>query len=108
MNNAEYVDINGNRVAADHPQAIFCNDLLGARQEVVRVARKAVNAGLLSKGTKCEICGATDVKLEGHHMDYSQPLLVEWVCVGCHRWFHQRIVKWRIGRRRFVFGRPRA
>lgn len=35
----------------------------------------------------CEICGSTE-KLERHHLDYNQPLLVNTLCLKCHRQIH--------------------
>ncbi len=44
-------------------------------------------AGNITPGI-CEICG-TDKGIEAHHPDYSQPLLVNWLCSDCHRELHQ-------------------
>jgi len=35
----------------------------------------------------CEACG--DLKAEMHHPDYSQPLLIEWLCRTCHLRLHR-------------------
>ena len=37
----------------------------------------------------CVNCGA--VKAEGHHPDYSKPLLIVWLCKKCHREEHYLI-----------------
>lgn len=39
--------------------------------------------GHIKKPDKCEKCNE-EKKLEGHHMDYSKPLEVIWVCRPCH------------------------
>lgn len=51
----------------------------------------AVRDGKLEKPTTCEDCGkATRSRgLHAHHEDYSRPLDVNWVCIGCHRRRHQ-------------------
>lgn len=42
----------------------------------------AVRSGKLVR-RPCEVCGA--VKVQAHHDDYSQPLVVRWLCFRCHR-----------------------
>jgi hypothetical protein len=42
---------------------------------------KAIRAGSLVR-QPCEVCGSPDV--EGHHDDYSRPLLVRWLCKPHH------------------------
>jgi len=37
----------------------------------------------------CEHCG-TNEGITAHHPDYSQPLLVNWLCVNCHRELHRK------------------
>ena len=74
--------------------------VIGAMQRIVtptvmaaRMARKrkrmastlvqrALRLGLLTK-KPCERCGATH-RIEGHHEDYAQPLVVRWLCKRCH------------------------
>lgn len=49
-------------------------------------ARWAVNNAVRDKRLKkgpCEKCGTT-VKVDGHHDDYSKPLVVRWLCHTCH------------------------
>ena len=43
----------------------------------------AVRDGKIIKPLNCEICGAPGL-LHAHHFDYSQPLLVIWLCPVCH------------------------
>lgn len=35
----------------------------------------------------CRACGASDS--QKHHTDYSQPLLIEWLCRPCHLALHR-------------------
>lgn len=49
-------------------------------------ARYAVKTGKILK-YPCEICG--ELKVEGHHKDYSKPLDVNWLCQLHHREVHK-------------------
>jgi hypothetical protein len=44
---------------------------------------RAVTAGRLKRSMKCQECGL-ECKTEGHHEDYSKPLIVVWLCRKCH------------------------
>ena len=48
----------------------------------------AVQKGELLKSATCQKCGATDVRIEGHHQAYSKPLEVMWLCSPCHKDLH--------------------
>lgn len=48
----------------------------------------AIRDGHLVKPAACSICRTipdTGRKLQAHHVDYSKPLEVEWLCTDCHR-----------------------
>ena len=45
---------------------------------------KALAHGQIVRGVACEHCGSP-VRIEAAHYDYSQPLLVKWLCMSCHR-----------------------
>lgn len=49
----------------------------------------AVRDGVVLKPTACSSCGITDVKIHGHHPDYTQPLAVIWLCAPCHSRQHR-------------------
>lgn len=53
-----------------------------ARQRV----RDAVRWGRIHKPKRCELCKKPVPRrlLGGHHFNYQQPLLVIWLCIGCH------------------------
>jgi hypothetical protein len=53
---------------------------LGAR----RAAKYEVMAGRLVKAKRCENCNRR-ANLSMHHPDYSRPLLIQWLCLSCHR-----------------------
>lgn len=60
------------------------------RDKVVahNLVHQAVQNGILVR-TPYERCGAS--KTEGHHHDYSKPLVVTWLCVDCHRLEHAKL-----------------
>lgn len=45
---------------------------------------QAIRAGKLVRPTLCDVCGCAD-EIEAHHEDYSNPLLIWWLCPPCHR-----------------------
>lgn len=48
---------------------------------------EAVKKGGITKATACEICNVNG-RIEGHHMDYTKPLEVIWLCTSCHANYH--------------------
>lgn len=50
--------------------------------------RNAVRDGKLIKATSCSTCGSTK-KIEGHHDNYLEPLVVRWLCEDCHKEWHR-------------------
>lgn len=51
------------------------------------LAQYYIRKGELKKG-KCEMCGASEGRIEAHHDDYNHPLKVRWLCVECHKEWH--------------------
>lgn len=51
-----------------------------------RELKKAVQKGTIRKES-CKVCGS-EIRVAGHHHDYSKPLDVEWLCNKHHSWFH--------------------
>jgi hypothetical protein len=51
---------------------------------------KALREGTLKRG-QCEQCGS--FRVEAHHDDYSQPLIVRWLCRGDHQRHHAAMRK---------------
>ena len=50
----------------------------------------AVRTGKIIKPKKCESCLKENLKLQAHHEDYTKPLDVMWLCVGCHNNHHHK------------------
>lgn len=59
-----------------------------ARQKLNSALRK----NLLIKPDICSTCKEKK-KLDAHHGDYTQPLIVEWLCRLCHIRLHKTMVK---------------
>lgn len=60
-------------------------DKFAVRQAVSR----ALKNGKLTKADSCQICGFQE-SLQAHHQDYSQPLMVIWLCIPCHKKVHSK------------------
>ena len=45
---------------------------------------RALQSGLIVRARHCSKCGKESGEMHGHHRDYSQPLVVEWLCAPCH------------------------
>ncbi len=68
----------------------------GRRRAHIRVAN-AIKYGDIVRPNKCERCQSETYTI-AHHADYRRPLLVEWLCDGCHRRHHAAKTKGRVGR----------
>lgn len=53
-----------------------------AKELARNVTKKAIRGGGLAK-QPCEECGATE-RVEVHHVDYTKPLEIRWLCKPCH------------------------
>lgn len=60
------------------------------RNKTYVLFRAALSKGVIERGTVCENCGRTDTdaRIMAHHEDYSQPLVVTWLCGSCHQLLH--------------------
>ena len=63
------------------------------RNPIKRLANTIVNnaivSGKLQKPSVCESCKSEPRVLHGHHDDYAFPLIVRWLCPGCHNKWHK-------------------
>jgi hypothetical protein len=55
--------------------------------KIVGIVQRARKRGTLVK-SNCEVCGSE--KSEAHHDDYSQPLVVRWLCRRHHKIHHSQ------------------
>ncbi len=46
--------------------------------------QSAIRQGALVKPSICEACTKASPRIEAHHENYEQPLLVQWLCKLCH------------------------
>ncbi len=60
--------------------------------KVHKFTNLAIDLGILIKPEACSVCGVAPKKwrnghssLQAHHLDYSKPLEVVWVCNHCHK-----------------------
>lgn len=51
---------------------------------------RALRTGRLQRSAMCEKCG-TAGRTDAHHEDYSQPLVVIWLCRSCHGLAHHAL-----------------
>jgi hypothetical protein len=52
----------------------------------------ALKSGAITRSDQCEICG-NKKRLFAHHTDYSEPLIVVWLCDKCHKDVHRLSAK---------------
>jgi len=65
-----------------------CNEKEYRRRRARVVVNKAICDGRLSRPDACDLCHRADRPIEGHHRDYSKPLVVDWLCARCHAAIH--------------------
>lgn len=55
-----------------------------------RAVARALAAGVIVKPAICDRCPSTD-RIQAHHDDYNQPLVVMWLCPVCHANRHKEL-----------------
>lgn len=63
---------------------------------------KALKRGELVMG-RCRMCD-TDKDITAHHVDYSKPLEVRWLCKPCHESLHRAEIARRRRRKEIIYG----
>ncbi len=53
------------------------------------IVGNAIRRGDLLKPDICDECKLTNERIHGHHDDYALPLVVRWLCPGCHSAWHK-------------------
>lgn len=69
---------------AEHRKAyqMAQNDPL--KKKAHNILNAEIRAGRITRPLHCEKCGK-ESRVDGHHTDYSKPLVVIWLCRSCHR-----------------------
>lgn len=60
-----------------------------ARIRARSLVRHEVLNGRLIRPDLCSECNKTG-RVEGHHDDYTKPLIVRWLCDSCHKLWHRK------------------
>lgn len=84
---SKYASSEKGRAAARSARSRWLN-----KNQVKRAAHiilgNAISGGKITKPCRCEECGVDNVRIHGHHDDYSEPLSVRWLCSKCHNAWH--------------------
>lgn len=54
------------------------------------VIKRALKSGRIVRPSLCERCASPARTLHAHHVDYSKPYDVKWLCVKCHNLQHSQ------------------
>ena len=60
------------------------------KRKAKSMIRHALNMGRMIKPSTCSVCPESR-NLDAHHDDYSQPLVIRWLCRSCHITHHKGI-----------------
>lgn len=58
------------------------------KKRAIGILNYAVKTGKIEKSSFCNICGENNIRINGHHSDYDEPLKVLWCCSSCHKKIH--------------------
>lgn len=85
---AKYAQTEAGKAAGSKAKKKWAENNLVKRAANVIIGN-AIRDGRIEKGHFCSICGIDNVKIHGHHDDYSRPLEVRWLCSMCHEDWHR-------------------
>lgn len=60
------------------------------RRHVRSLTQRAIAKGFLKRESCCQLCEASDVLTQAHHVDYGRPYDVLWLCSTCHGAVHRK------------------
>jgi hypothetical protein len=63
------------------------------KRKALEAFTKALKVGQIVRPGECSYCGKKG-KVNGHHEDYSKPLVVIWLCSSCHPGVHRGRIQW--------------
>jgi hypothetical protein len=88
LSNTAWEQANPDRVKARCAQQI---KLHPEKRRARLVVGNAIRGGKIAKPERCGQCGekVDPDDLHAHHVDYSKPLEVDWLCRGCHNALHR-------------------
>ncbi len=62
--------------------------VFGKQKNYMQIFCDAIRRGTLVRPDRCELCNSHYKHIHGHHVDYSRPIDVVWLCPLCHRRIH--------------------
>ncbi|WP_244185063.1 hypothetical protein [Proteus genomosp. 6] len=75
------------KAAADRAKKKFIENN-PIKRKAHNIVSNALRSGKLVRPEKCQQCSSNQ-KIFAHHTDYSQPLLIMWLCDSCHKDWHK-------------------
>lgn len=64
-------------------------NFIGKNDACRKIFAEYLRSGRIRRPSRCEECGR-GCKPDGHHVDYSKPLFVVWLCEECHKKEHKK------------------
>lgn len=61
------------------------------KQKARQFVYRNLMSGKIKRPNHCSLCNKS-CKPQGHHNDYTKPLDIQWVCVGCHSQIHKKSI----------------
>lgn len=80
------------RLNAEYLQRYHESDDMKIKHSARNKVYRAIKSGKLVKATECSQCGSIH-RIQAHHIDYSKPLEVVWLCRTCHTNEHSKYFK---------------